>query len=73
MSDEEEKFATLDMQKIDLYSGKIKFMKVGAVESFIKLILSDLVNVLRPDFRKNTLRLQSLAVGISQPISVYCL
>ncbi|MDO4535522.1 MAG: stage II sporulation protein E [Clostridium perfringens] len=33
---EEEKFATLDMQKIDLYSGKIKFMKVGAVESFIK-------------------------------------
>lgn len=34
--DEEEKFATLDMQKIDLYSGKIKFMKVGAVESFIK-------------------------------------
>lgn len=34
--DEEEKFATLDMQKIDLYSGKVKFMKVGAVESFIK-------------------------------------
>lgn len=34
--DEEEKFATLDMQKIDLYNGKIKFMKVGAVESFIK-------------------------------------
>ena len=33
---EEEKFATLDMQKIDLYSGKVKFMKVGAVESFIK-------------------------------------
>lgn len=34
--DEEEKFATLDMQKIDLYNGKVKFMKVGAVESFIK-------------------------------------
>ncbi len=34
--DEEEKFATLDMQKIDLYNGRIKFMKVGAVESFIK-------------------------------------
>lgn len=33
---EDEKFATLDMQKIDLYNGNVKFMKVGAVESFIK-------------------------------------
>ncbi|SHK04059.1 stage II sporulation protein E [Clostridium cavendishii DSM 21758] len=33
---EEEKFTTLDMQKIDLYTGDSKFMKVGAVESFIK-------------------------------------
>lgn len=33
---EDEKFSTLDMNKIDLYSGDIKFMKVGAVESFIK-------------------------------------
>ncbi|MGL5615856.1 MAG: stage II sporulation protein E [Sarcina sp.] len=33
---EEEKFSTLDMQKIDLYTGEMRFIKVGAVESFIK-------------------------------------
>ncbi|GFZ34186.1 stage II sporulation protein E [Clostridium zeae] len=33
---EDEKFATLDLQNIDLYTGNAKFMKVGAVESFIK-------------------------------------
>ncbi|SHE43047.1 stage II sporulation protein E [Clostridium fallax] len=33
---EDEKFATLDMYNIDLYTGKTTFMKVGAVESFIK-------------------------------------
>lgn len=33
---EDEKFSTLDMNKIDLYTGKAKFMKVGAIESFIK-------------------------------------
>lgn len=33
---EEEKFSTLDMQKINLYEGTIKFLKVGAMESFIK-------------------------------------
>lgn len=33
---EDEKYATLDMQKIDLYSGTMKIMKVGAIESFIK-------------------------------------
>ncbi|MGL5243931.1 MAG: stage II sporulation protein E, partial [Sarcina sp.] len=33
---EDEKFSTLDMTKIDLYTGSAKFMKVGAVESFIK-------------------------------------
>lgn len=33
---EEEKFSTLDLQKINLYDGKVKFMKVGAMESFIK-------------------------------------
>ncbi|MPQ42162.1 stage II sporulation protein E [Clostridium tarantellae] len=33
---EDEKFSTLDMTKIDLYTGNAKFMKVGAVESFIK-------------------------------------
>ncbi|HAT4280770.1 Stage II sporulation protein E [Clostridium perfringens] len=33
---EDEKFSTLDMSKIDLYTGNAKFMKVGAIESFIK-------------------------------------
>ncbi len=33
---EDEKFSTLDMSKIDLYTGDVKFMKVGAIESFIK-------------------------------------
>lgn len=33
---EEEKFSTLDLNSLDLYSGKISFMKVGAVPSFIK-------------------------------------
>ena len=29
---EDEKFSTLDMSKIDLYTGNAKFMKVGAIE-----------------------------------------
>ena len=33
---EDEKFATLDMNTIDLYSGEVNFMKIGAVASFIK-------------------------------------
>lgn len=33
---EEEKFSTLDMQKINLYDGTAKFLKVGAMESFVK-------------------------------------
>ena len=33
---EEEKFSTLDMQKVNLYEGTVKFLKVGAMESFIK-------------------------------------
>ncbi len=33
---EDENFSTLDMNKIDLYTGNAKFMKVGAIESFIK-------------------------------------
>ena len=33
---EEEKFSTLDMQKINLYDGRAKFLKVGAMESFVK-------------------------------------
>ena len=34
--DGDEKFTTLDMNSIDLYSGQISFIKVGAVISFIK-------------------------------------
>lgn len=33
---EREKFSTLDLCSIDLYTGKSQFMKVGAVDSFIK-------------------------------------
>ena len=34
--EEDEKFSTLDLNVMDLYSGKVSFMKVGAVPSFIK-------------------------------------
>lgn len=34
--EEDEKFTTLDMNKVDLYSGEIDFIKVGAVASFMK-------------------------------------
>lgn len=34
--EEEEKFSTLDLSTIDLYSGEATFIKVGAVASFIK-------------------------------------
>ncbi|MDD7795047.1 stage II sporulation protein E [Clostridium sp. 'White wine YQ'] len=33
---EDEKFATLDMNTIDLYTGEVEFIKIGAVASFIK-------------------------------------
>ncbi|ARC83618.1 stage II sporulation protein E [Clostridium argentinense CDC 2741] len=33
---EEEKFSTVDLSSIDLYTGEVDFMKVGAVASFIK-------------------------------------
>ncbi|GAA0745252.1 stage II sporulation protein E [Clostridium oceanicum] len=33
---EDEKFSTVDLTNIDLYEGKIDFMKVGSVASFIK-------------------------------------
>ena len=33
---EDEKFSTIDLNNIDLYTGEITFMKVGAVPSFIK-------------------------------------
>jgi stage II sporulation protein E len=34
--EEDEKFSTLDLNLVDLYSGVISFIKVGAVASFIK-------------------------------------
>jgi stage II sporulation protein E len=34
--EEDEKFSTLDLNILDLYSGKLSFIKVGAVPSFIK-------------------------------------
>ncbi|MBU3101014.1 MULTISPECIES: stage II sporulation protein E [Clostridium] len=33
---EEEKFSTIDLSSIDLYTGKIDFLKVGAVATFLK-------------------------------------
>lgn len=33
---EDEKFSTIDLSSIDLYSGKIDFVKIGAAASFIK-------------------------------------
>lgn len=33
---EDEKFSTLDLCNLDLYSGDVSFMKIGAVASFIK-------------------------------------
>lgn len=33
---EDEKFSTVDLLSIDLYSGEVEFMKVGAAASFIK-------------------------------------
>ena len=33
---EDEKFSTLDLCSIDLYTGRAEFMKVGAVATFIK-------------------------------------
>lgn len=33
---EDEKFSTLDLGSIDLYSGSVDFMKVGAVSSYVK-------------------------------------
>ncbi|EJE7236748.1 stage II sporulation protein E [Clostridium botulinum] len=33
---QDEKFSTVDLSNIDLYEGKVDFMKVGAVASFIK-------------------------------------
>lgn len=33
---ENEKFSTVDLSSIDLYTGEVEFMKVGAVASFIK-------------------------------------
>ncbi len=35
-SSEQEKYSTLDLNSVDLYDGKATFIKVGAVESFIK-------------------------------------
>jgi stage II sporulation protein E len=42
---EDEKFSTLDMSSLDLYSGEVDFMKVGASASYIKR--GDKVDVIR--------------------------
>ena len=42
---EDEKFSTLDLGSIDLYTGEMDFMKVGAVASYIKR--GDNIDVIR--------------------------
>lgn len=42
---EEEKFSTVDLSSIDLYTGKVDFMKVGAVSSFIKF--GDTIDIIK--------------------------
>jgi stage II sporulation protein E len=55
---EEERFATLDICSVDLYSGKAEFMKIGAASAYI----------LR-EGRVIAIRSQTLPVGIMQQIS----
>lgn len=55
---EEERFATLDICKVDLYSAKAEFMKIGAAAAYI----------LR-DERVIAIRSQTLPAGILQQIS----
>jgi len=50
---EDEKFSTVDLSAIDLYSGEVDFMKVGAVASIVKS--SDTIDIIKS---------RSLPIGI---------
>ena len=56
---ENEKFSTVDLNSIDLYSGKADFMKVGAVPSFIKS--KDKVDVIKS---------KTLPIGVLDKVDV---
>ncbi|GAA0117182.1 stage II sporulation protein E [Clostridium senegalense] len=56
---EEEKFSTIDLSTIDLYSGEIDFMKVGAVASFIKS--DDVVDIIKS---------KSLPIGVLDEVDI---
>lgn len=56
---EEEKFSTIDLSNIDLYTGQIDFMKVGAVSSFIKS--ADMVDIVKS---------KSLPIGVLDEVDI---
>lgn len=56
---EDEKFSTIDLCSIDLYSGNVEFMKVGAVSSFIK----------RKD-RVETINSKTLPIGVLDKVDI---
>ncbi|MFX0549658.1 stage II sporulation protein E [Hathewaya histolytica] len=56
---EDEKFSTLDLCNIDLYSGNVEFMKVGAVASFLK-----------SDSKIDIIKSKSLPIGVLDTVDV---
>jgi stage II sporulation protein E len=56
---EDEKFSTLDMGSIDLYTGEVDFMKVGAVASYIKR--GDKIDIVRS---------KTLPIGVLDKVDV---
>jgi stage II sporulation protein E len=56
---EDEKFSTLDLCNLDLYSGDVSFMKIGAVASFIK-----------SGNRVEVIKSRSLPIGVLDKVDV---
>lgn len=56
---EDEKFSTLDLSSLDLYTGEIDFMKVGAVASFIK-----------SGSKVEVIRSKSLPIGVLDKVDI---
>lgn len=57
LKSDDDSFATIDLSSIDLYDGKVEFVKIGAVSTYIK----------RPD-RVETVKAVSLPAGILSDI-----
>ena len=79
---EEEKFSTIDLSSIDLYTGEIDFMKVGAVATFLKS--GDRLEIIKSrslpigvldkadiDIQQNKLKNGDIIVMISDGVSDY--